>query len=83
MSRCFDCGLSIHPDHMPRVASGQLFHPTASHCVSALREAFQWITDNTGRDTWLSQFERRFVRSDVDDLLAAIDAARRAGEGEK
>ncbi len=41
------------------------------------------FADNTGRDTWLSQFERRFDHGDVNDLMAAIDAARRAGEGEK
>lgn len=81
MTKCFDCSMSIDPDHEPRVASGQLFHPTASHCVSALRDAFQWIADNTGRDMWLDQFGRRFVRGDVDDLLNAIDAARACGEG--
>jgi len=36
MANCFDCGLAIHTDHEPRIASGQVFHPTASHCVSAL-----------------------------------------------
>ena len=51
--------------------------------LAAAREALEWIADNTGRDTWLSQFERRFDRGDVDDLMAAINAARRAGEGEK
>lgn len=36
MANCFDCGLPLHPDHTPRTASGQVFHPTPSHCVSAL-----------------------------------------------
>lgn len=74
--RCSECGMSIDPDHEPRTASGRMFHRTPSHCVSALLDAFQWIADNTGRDTWLDQFERRFVRGDVADLLNAIDAAR-------
>ena len=83
MPKCFDCGCDIHPDHEPRFASGQVFHRTPSHCVSELlaeidvirKDAgrLDWIASNTGRDTWLDQFGRRFNRGDVDDLRAAID----------
>lgn len=37
MTDCFECGCPIDPDHEPRIASGQTFHPTSGHCISALR----------------------------------------------
>ncbi len=53
--------------------------------ITALRAALDqerrrlaWIADNTGRDVWLDQFERRFSKGDgadgADDLRAKIDA---------
>lgn len=63
MNKCFDCGLSLDPDHVPRVASGQLFHPTPSHCVSALRAEIAVIRQDAERYRWLrDQGEIGFAR---------------------
>lgn len=65
-----------------RYGSAVAEHERLTDELAAARGALQWIADNSGRDTWLSQFERRFNHGDVDDLMAAIDAARRAGGDE-
>ena len=50
MAKCFDCYCDIHPDHEPRIASGQVFHPTASHCVSSLLAEIASLKREGSRD---------------------------------